>query len=130
MKFLKYKSTKATTSCDVYIPERFRNNSQTTDNYLRLLKMYIELCKHSVSISKIATELKHTHLGINLKLKVTNCMSKILECKRKYVYSSWTTKQNTDNLHAEMTVDISSLFVLYEEIHNLLKEARQTLKNK
>jgi hypothetical protein len=112
----------------LYIPPRFLKNPNHTKNYKTIVLIYRNLCEFYYSIlsslenmKKLQKELTETQECFKTKLEVFK--QSVDSCRKKYVYAIWRP-EDSDRLHNEMSVDVSTLLKESDEIGTLWRQIK------
>jgi len=116
----------------LYIPPRFLENPKHTKNYQTLVLIYRNLCEfyHSIlssleKMKKLQKELTKTQECFKIKLEVFK--ESVDSCRKKYVYAIWKT-EDSEHLHNEMSVDVSTLLKESDEIGTQWRQIKASCK--
>lgn len=121
--------TKIGKNTELYIPQRFSQNPKI---YKNLVLIYRNLCKFYSSImtsldkmKKIQNKLTETQKCFRTKLEVFK--QSVDSCRRKYVFATWRPT-DSERLHNEMSVDVSTLLKESDEIGSLWRQIKASRK--
>lgn len=124
------RSFKLPTSKNVvfYIPQRFLKSPTTEKNYKTLMFLFLNLFKNNDMIMSFLKKYPIlTDLETELKFNVMEFKELVMNCRRKYVVELWR-ENDSERLHNEMTVDVSSLSQKHKDIGSLLKRVKALRK--
>ena len=132
-----------------YIPPRFLKSETSKRNYKTLMMIFQNAFKHSDTIMSFLKKiqdltipepvLKTTYKNYDvimtvvnkfqdltesekdLKFRVMNFKEELLRLRKKYVVATWRP-EDSERLHNEMTVDVSTLLKEHSEIGKLWRQ--------
>lgn len=132
-----------------YIPPRFLGSKTSEKNYKYLMMIFQNAFKHSDTIMSFLKKIRdltipepvlkktYKHYDVimtvvnkfqeltvsekDLKFRVMNFKEELLRLRKKYVVATWRP-EDSERLHNEMTVDVSTLLKEHSEIGKLWRQ--------
>ena len=114
------------------IPVRFQGSEKTIRDYKLLVQIYRNLCEFYTSIMSSLKKMKMiqrklTHEQKSFKTRIKKFKRSVDGCRRKYVYAKWRP-ENSERIHNEMSVDVSTLLKESDDIGPLWRQIKSSCK--